>query len=76
MYASSNNAQFQADQAALVAALDQAHARAYHSYFTQYVVTDEEAGYLAVDEGDYGVLPTRLMDRVVDMVPSKISDEL
>ncbi len=76
MYDSSNVAQFQADQAALVAALDQAHARAYHSYFTQYVVIDEEVGYLAVDEGDYGALPIRLMDRVVDMVPSKISDEL
>jgi hypothetical protein len=76
MYALSNNAPFQADQAAFVAALDQAHARAYHSYFTQYVVIDEEAGYLAVDEGDYGALPARLMDRVVDMVPSKISDEI
>lgn len=54
MYASHNTADagYQADQAAFVAALDQAHARSYHSYFTQYVLTDDEAGYIAVDEGD------------------------
>ena len=42
MYASLNIAQgsFQADQAAFVAALDKAHARSLHSYFTQYVLTD------------------------------------
>ena len=28
---------FNADRAAFMAALDQAHARSYHSYFTQYV---------------------------------------
>ena len=46
MYASLNIAQgsFQADQAAFVAALDKAHARSLHSYFTQYVLTDGEAG--------------------------------
>ncbi len=76
MYASSNIARggFQADQAAFVAALDQAHARAFHSYFTQYVLTDGD-GYIAVDEGDYGALPKALLDRVVDTVPSKLSDE-
>lgn len=76
MYASSNIARggFQADQAAFVAALDQAHARAFHSYFTQYVLTDGE-GYIAVDEGDYGALPKAMLDRVVDTVPSKLSDE-
>ena len=77
MYASSNIAPggYQADQAALVAALDQAHARSFHSYFTQYVLTDDEAGYIAVDEGDYGALPTGMLDRVIDTVPSKLSDE-
>ena len=36
MYASLNIAAagYQADQAAFVAALDQAHARSYHSYYT------------------------------------------
>ena len=44
MYASLNIAQgsFQADQAAFVAALDKAHVRSLHSYFTQYVLTDGE----------------------------------
>ncbi|MBX9896388.1 MAG: hypothetical protein K2Y17_00520 [Qipengyuania sp.] len=77
MYASSNIARggFQADQAAFVAALDQAHARAFHSYFTQYVLIDGEGGYIAVDEGDYDALPKAMLDRVVDTVPSKLSDE-
>ncbi|PKB25302.1 hypothetical protein B0I00_0496 [Novosphingobium kunmingense] len=77
MYVSMNIAHggFQADQAAFVAALDQAHARSYHSYFTQYVLTDDEAGFIAVDEGDYGALPAGMLDRVIDTVPSKLSDE-
>jgi hypothetical protein len=66
---------YQADQAAFVAALNQAHARSYHSYFTQYVLTDDEAGYIAVDEGDYGALPKVLQDRVIDTVPGRLSDE-
>ena len=77
MYASLNIAAvgYQADQAAFVAALDQAHARSYHSYYTQYVLTDNEAGYIAVDEGDYGALPKAMLDRVIDTVPGKLSDE-
>jgi len=63
------------DQEAFVAALDRAHARSYHSYFTQYVLTDNEAGYIAVDEGDYGALPKAVQDRVIDIVPSRLSDE-
>jgi hypothetical protein len=66
---------FRADQSAYVAALDQAHARAFHSYFTQYILTDEEAGYVAIDEGDYGALPQGMMDRVIDTVPGKLNDE-
>jgi len=77
MYVSSNteHAGFLADQAAFVAALDQAHARSFHSYFTQYVLADENAGYVAVDEGDYNALPQSMMDRVVEAVPSKLNDE-
>lgn len=77
MYVSHSTADtgYQADQAAFVAALDQAHARSYHSYFTQYVLTDGEAGYIAVDEGDYGALPKALLDRVIDTVPGRLSDE-
>jgi hypothetical protein len=61
------------DQAAYLAALDRAHARSYHSYFNQYVLTDDEAGFIAV--GDYGALAPRLYDRIVETVPSKLSDE-
>lgn len=77
MYASPNiaRAAYQSDQAAFVAALDRAHARSFHSYFTQYVLTDHEAGYIAVDEGDYGTLPKSMLDRVVDTVPTKLTDE-
>ncbi len=64
-----------ADCAAFMAALDQAHARSFHSYFTQYVLVDEDAGYVGVDEGDYNALPEALLDRVIEAVPSKLSDE-
>ncbi len=63
------------DQAAFVAALDLAHARSQHSYFTQYILTDSEAGYVAIDEGDYGALPAHLADRVIDSVPGHLSDD-
>jgi hypothetical protein len=77
MYVSANTDRsgFNADQAAFVAALDQAHARSFHSYFTQYVLADEN-GYVAVDEGDYNALPKALLDRVVEAVPSKLGDEI
>ncbi len=77
MYASLNiaDAGLKADQAAFIAALDQAHARSFHSYYTQYVLTDDEAGYIAIDEGDYGALPKAMQDRVIDTVPGRLSDE-
>ena len=74
MHVTSNT--YRADQAALVTALDMAQARALHSYFTQYVLFDDEAGYIAIDEGDYGALPQRLKDRVIDTVPGQLSDEI
>ena len=33
------------------------------------------SGNLAVDEGDYGALPKAMLDRVVDTVPTKLTDE-
>jgi hypothetical protein len=53
----------------------QGHARSFHSYFNQYILTDHERGYIAVDEGDYGALPKAMLDRVIDTVPGKLSDE-
>ena len=64
------------DQAAYVAALDRAHARSYHSYFNQHVLTDTEAGYITIDEGDYGALSAQLAERVIETVPSKLCDEI
>lgn len=64
-----------ADQVAFVAALDRAHVRSFHSYFTQYVLRDDVQRYIAVDEGDYDALPQALVDRVVEAVPGKLSDE-
>lgn len=77
MHISSNtdHGGFNADPTAFMAALDQAHARSNHSYFTQYVLTDDEAGYITVDEGDYGALPKAMLDRVIDTVPGKLNDE-
>ena len=77
MHVSSNTDHrgFNADRAAFTAALDQAHARSFHSYFTQYVLVDEDEGYVAVDEGAYNALPKAMLDRVVEAVPSKLSDE-
>jgi hypothetical protein len=77
MHVSSNadRATYNADRTAFMAALDQAHARSFHSYFTQYVLVDEDAGYVAVDEGDYNALPKAMLDRVIEAVPSKLSDE-
>src|SRR3546814_1535146 len=46
-----------ADNAAFFAAIANAERRALHSYFDQHVVADEEAGYITIDEGDYGALP-------------------
>ncbi len=77
MHISSNTeyATLGTDRTAFMAALDQAHARSFHSYFTQYVVVDENAGYVAVDEGDYNALPKAMLDRIIEAVPSKLSDE-
>ena len=77
MHVSSNtdHGGFNADRAAIMAALDLAHARSFHSYFTQYVLVDEDEGYVAVDEGAYNALPKAMLDRVVEAVPSKLSDE-
>src|SRR3546814_6169686 len=55
--------QQRADNAAFFAAIANAERRALHSSFDQHVVADEEAGYITIDEGDYGALPMRLIDR-------------
>ncbi|HEX7857323.1 hypothetical protein ACQKJZ_18145 [Sphingomonas sp. NPDC019816] len=63
------------NHAAYLAAIACAERRALHSYFDQHVVEDEEAGFTAIDEGDYGMMPMTLIDRVVHTVPGRLSDE-
>ncbi len=64
-----------ADRDAYCAALDCAHQRALHSYFNQHVIIDRDAGYLAIDEGDYDALAPELAHRVVETVRGHLSDE-
>ena len=56
-----------ADQhAAYFAAVANAERRAMHSYFDQHVVEDDELGFLAIDEGDYGALGQAMIDRILN----------
>jgi hypothetical protein len=64
-----------ADHAAYFAAVAHAERRALHSYFDQHVIADENVGYIAIDEGDYGALPMALIDRIVHSVPGGMFDE-
>ena len=64
-----------ADTAAYLAACACAERRAMHSYFDQHVLEDDEAGYIAIDEGDYNALPMRLIDRIVHTVPGAMNDD-
>ena len=61
--------------AAYLAAIACAERRALHSYFDQHVLEDEEAGFIAIDEGDYGALPAMLIDKVVHTIPDGLWDE-
>ncbi|MCF8706981.1 hypothetical protein [Rhizorhapis sp. SPR117] len=65
-----------ADNAAYFAAVACAERRALSSYFDQHVIADDELGYVAIDEGDYGALSLGIIDRIVYSVPGGIIDEL
>ena len=75
MSQATNNTPSAADDSANIPALTCANSPAFHSYFNQYILTDFERGYIVIDEGDYGALPPQLMDRVIDSVPGRMSDE-
>lgn len=57
------------------AAIDQAQRRARKSYFDQHVIEDHEAGYLAIDEGDYPALPMHLIERIVYTAAGELQDD-
>jgi hypothetical protein len=63
------------DSALYIAALESAECRARSSYFDQHIVADDEAGYVAIDAGDYGALPPAIAARIVHSVPSGLMDE-
>ena len=71
-----NSTSAAADNAAFFAAVASAERRAAHSYFDQHVIADDEAGYITIDEGDYGALPMTLIDRIVHSVAGGMLDEL
>ena len=56
-------------------ALETAEKRSFHSFYDQHILEDEEAGYIALDEGDYNCLPPHLAARVVHTVHGAMSDE-
>ena len=64
-----------ADHAAYFAAVACAERRALASYFDQHVIQDEDMGYLAIDEGDYGALSMGMIDRIVYTTPGALIDE-
>lgn len=64
-----------ADHAAYMNAVACAERRALHSYFDQHVIEDDDGIYVAIDEGDYNVLPMALIDRVVHTIPGAMHDE-
>lgn len=57
-----------------IAAFANAELRAMTSYFLQHIIRDEEGGFFAIDEGDYGALPTTIINRVVYSIPGKLDD--
>lgn len=63
------------DTAAYLAAVAIAERYALHSFFDQHVLEDCDAGYVTIDEGDYGSLPGPIIDRIVHTVHGAMSDE-
>ncbi|KMS58241.1 hypothetical protein [Sphingobium cupriresistens] len=59
-----------------LAALQSAQRRAACSYFDQHVLENGEDGFIVIDEGDYGVLPQLIIDRIVHTVPGTLIDEI
>jgi hypothetical protein len=57
------------------AAMANAERRARHSPFDQHVISDNELGYIAIDEGDYPALPDHLIERIVYTVTGALFDQ-
>lgn len=64
------------NHSAFLLALRFAQRRAASSYYDQHVIDDGEQGYVAIDEGDYGLLPQALIERIIHTVPGGLIDEM
>lgn len=63
------------NQPAYDAAFRTASIRAQHSFFDQHIIEDDEAGFIAVDEGDYNALTQEMIDRIVYTVEGQMDDD-
>lgn len=63
------------NQPAYDAACRTASIRAQHSFFDQHIIEDEEAGFIAIDEGDYNGLAPHLIDRIVHTIAGQMADD-
>ena len=63
-----------AAQPSFIAAFANAQLRAQRSYFPQHIISDEEQGFFAIDEGDYPVLPATILSRVVHTIAGQLDD--
>ncbi len=61
-----------ADEAAYIAAVENAKIRARYSFFPQHIVADPSLGYIAIDEGDCATMPAN----IIRTIPSARSDDL
>lgn len=63
------------NQPAYDAAYRTASIRPQHSFFDQHIVEDEEAGFIAIDEGDYNGLTQELIDRIIHTIAGQMADD-
>lgn len=63
------------NQPAYDAAYRTASIRAQHSFFDQHIIEDEEAGFIAIDEGDYNGLTQEMIDRIVHSIAGQMADD-
>ena len=61
-------------QPTYIAAFVHAETRALTGYYPQHIICDEDGGFTAIDEGDYGELTAYIGGRIVHTVPGKLDD--
>lgn len=56
-------------------AVRRAEQRSYHSFFDTHVVEEADGSFNTLDEGDYGVLPMQVIDRIYYTAQGRLADE-